>query len=64
VGVLDSYPATTATDAKGLKDGQAFTLKLAAPEKVVAVRIIGKPAAGDNPRQAFSSCAELQALPE
>lgn len=64
VGVLDSYPATTATDAKGLRDGQTFTLKLAAPEKVVAVRVIGKPAVGDNPRQSFSSCAELQALPE
>jgi len=64
VGTLDSYPATTATDAKGLKDGQAFSLRLAAPEKVVAVRVVGKPATGDNPRQSFSSCAELQALPE
>jgi hypothetical protein len=27
-----------------------------------AVRIMGKPACGDNPREAFSSCAELQAF--
>jgi hypothetical protein len=64
VGTLDSYPATTATDSRGLKDGQSFTLRLAAPEKVVAVRVIGKPAVGDNSKQSFSSCAELQALPE
>lgn len=64
VGTLDGYPATTATEARGLKDGQVFTLQLAAAEKVVAVRVIGKPATGDNPKQSFSSCAELQALPE
>lgn len=64
VGVLDSYPVTTATDSRGLKEGQTFTLRLATPEKVIAVRVIGKPATGDNPLQSFSSCAELQALPE
>ncbi|MCC2668609.1 MAG: retaining beta-L-arabinofuranosidase [Armatimonadetes bacterium] len=63
-GTLDDYPATTATNARGLKPGQLFTLRLAAPQKVWAVRVIGKPAHGDNPQQAFSSCAELQALPE
>jgi len=64
VGTLESYPTTTATDSRGLKDGQSFTLRLATAEKVVAVRVIGKPAVGDNPKQSFSSCAELQALPE
>jgi len=60
IGRLDDYPATTATDAKGLKDGQTFTLRL--PEHVIckAIRVSGKPAHGDNPAQAFSSCAELQ----
>jgi hypothetical protein len=28
----------------------------------VAIRVIGKPSSGDNPAQAFSSCAELQAF--
>jgi DUF1680 family protein len=64
VGVLEEYPATTATDSAGLRDGQSFTLRLAAPVPVVAVRVIGKPASGDRPTQAFASCAELQAFPE
>jgi hypothetical protein len=63
VGMLTDYPATTATDNKGLKAGQKFTFKLPAPVSVVAVRIMGKPASGDNPNQAFSSCAELSLLP-
>ncbi len=29
---------------------------------VGSIRVIGKPACGDNPQQAFSSCAELQAF--
>lgn len=61
IGTLDGYPATTATDAKGLKGGESFTLKLSQASEVWGVRIIGTPACGDNPRQAFSSCAELQA---
>ncbi len=63
VGALEDYPATTATDSRGLRDGQPFTLRLPRPMSVVAVRVIGKPACGDNPRQAFSSCAELEAFP-
>jgi hypothetical protein len=63
VGTLGDYPATTATDNKGLQAGQKFTLKLAPPLSVIAVRIMGKPASGDNPNQAFSSCAELSLLP-
>jgi hypothetical protein len=30
--------------------------------KVFAIRILGKPACGDNARQAFASCGELQAF--
>lgn len=62
VGILDDYPATTATDAHDLHDGQLFTLQLKEPQQVVAVRVIGQPAGGDNPRQAFASCGELQAF--
>lgn len=62
VGTLDSYPATTATDAAGLKDGQTFTLRLTQPLPVIAVRVVGKPASGDSPNQSFASCAELQAF--
>lgn len=60
VGTLDEYPATTATDSRGLKEGQAFTLRLKEPVEALAIRIVGKPAHGDNPKQAFASCAELQ----
>jgi hypothetical protein len=63
VGELADYPATTATENAGLKLGQAFTLKLAQPVEALAVRVMGKPASGDNPAQAFASCAELQAFP-
>ena len=62
VGALDDYPATTATDNKALQDGQAFALRLPAAIDVVAVRAIGQPAGGDNPKTPFASCAELQAF--
>ena len=62
VGALTDYPTATATDAAGLKGGERFTCQLAKPEKAFALRVIGKPACGDNPQQAFSSCAELQAF--
>lgn len=61
VGEFKDYPATTATDPAGLRGGERFTCQLAVPTKVLAVRVVGKPASGDNPEQAFSSCAELQA---
>jgi DUF1680 family protein len=60
VATLDSYPDATATDPMGLQDGQKFEATFA-PISAVAVRILGKPACGDSPAQAFSSCAELQA---
>ncbi|MGA2865284.1 MAG: beta-L-arabinofuranosidase domain-containing protein [Verrucomicrobiota bacterium] len=61
---IADYPATTATDSASLADEarRTFTVRLEKPEKAAAVRVIGKPACGDNPRQAFSSCAELQAF--
>ena len=62
LAVLDAYPATTATDPAGLRGGEAFDLTLPAPVTAVALRIVGKPACGDNPAQAFASCAELDAF--
>jgi hypothetical protein len=64
VGELTDYPATTATDSAKLADGARFTCKLAAPVKALAVRVTGKPAHGDSPQQAFSSCAGLWATPQ
>lgn len=60
VATLDSYPATSATDRAGLQPAQAFEVRFA-PVEVWAVRVSGRPACGDNPRQAFASCAELAA---
>jgi hypothetical protein len=65
VGELDQYPATTATQAEGMGRWWAddrYTLLLKTPLSFVAVRVIGKPAGGDNPHQAFASCTELQAF--
>lgn len=65
VGELADYPATTATTAadRRLTSGEmSFTLNLAAPETFVALRVVGVPACGDEPKQAFASCAELQAF--
>jgi hypothetical protein len=61
---LKNYPATTATNPAGLKGGERFACQLASPIKALAVRVIGKPASGNNPRRVFSSCAELQAFDE
>ncbi|MFO0959386.1 MAG: glycoside hydrolase family 127 protein, partial [Isosphaeraceae bacterium] len=47
IGTLDDYPATKATENRGLKEGQAFTLRLAEPVTASAVRVIGKPSSGD-----------------
>jgi uncharacterized protein len=61
VGTLPGYPPTTDTDPKKLTDGQEFTLTLPAPVSIAAVRVVGKPACGDNPNLRFTSCAELRA---
>ncbi len=63
VAVLEGYPDTTATDAKGVRHGVRFTVRFD-PVEAVAIRILGKPASGDNPAQAFASCAELMAFEE
>jgi uncharacterized protein len=62
VGELDSYPATTALNSGGLHAGEVFSCRLKQPVKASAVRIVGKPACGDSPQQAFASCSELQAF--
>ncbi len=62
VGELRAYPATTDTEPAGLKAGEVFEFSLPEPKPIYGVRVIGKPASGDKPDQAFSSCAELQVL--
>ena len=62
VGSLDYYPSTTASSHAGLKGGEQFTFALPAKQKVVGICVSGTPAGGDNPNQAFASCAELQAF--
>lgn len=61
---LTTYPATTATNSAGLDTDPppSFTVLLPHPLKAVGVRVIGRPATGDDPKQAFSSCAELGAF--
>ena len=61
VGKLKDYPATTTTSPAGLAGGEQFTCQLSQKTKVFGVRVIGKPAGGDNPKQAFAACAELLA---
>ena len=62
IGELSTYPSTTSSDPGGLRPGQEFSCALKQPVTTWAIRILGKPASGDNPNQAFSSCAELQAF--
>lgn len=62
IGELQDYPATTASQAQSLVPAQQFALRLEAPLRFVAVRVLGKPSSGDRPQQAFVTCAELQAF--
>jgi hypothetical protein len=65
IGVLDEYPLTTASSPENLERWNAdaqFTLRLKSPVTFVALRVIGKPACGDNPTQAFATCTALQAF--
>jgi hypothetical protein len=64
VARLESYPATSATDAAGLRGGERFAVMLPQAERALGLRVLGKPASGDNAQQAFTSCAELQGLTE
>lgn len=61
VASLESYPEATSSRKPRLADGQRFEVRLNGPARAIAIRIVGKPSSGDNPRQAFSSCAELAA---
>lgn len=63
LGSLPNYPRTTISNPAGLKPGQKFDLVLPKKMKVLAIRVVGTPASGDNPKQSFSSCGELQAFP-
>jgi len=64
IGTLNSYPNTTATARRTLTRMDRFELVLPEPVSCVGLRIIGKPATGSSPNQAFSSCAELQGFSE
>lgn len=64
VGELADYPATTGTQGDDLQRwwmDARFTLVLPQPVQLVAVRVLGTPAGGNQPQQAFASCTELQA---
>ena len=63
LAMIECYPGTTKVDAKGLRGGERFWI-VTPPTRCVAIRVIGHPACGDNPNQAFSSCAELRAFKE
>lgn len=63
-GFPDSPTATNGQHERLTWSNRQFTLKLAKPETFVAVCVVGVPASGDNPQQAFSSCAELPAFAE
>jgi DUF1680 family protein len=62
VGEFADYPATTAAGAAGLAGGERFTCTLPEPVQAAAIRVVGRPAGGDAPNQAFSSCGGLQAF--
>ena len=68
--VVSAAPTTaivfgfTGYRSAGLKNGQAFTLRLAQPIRIFGIRVIGKPASGDKATQSFASCSELQAFAE
>ena len=64
VAEITDYPATTSKDSAEMEGSESFNCNLTNPLKVWALRVVGKPACGDNPQQAFSSCAELQAFSE
>lgn len=63
IAEIKAYPETTEADCSTLSDEQrrTFRVDLARRVQVVGIRVIGRPASGDNPRQAFSSCASLRA---
>ncbi len=62
LGSLEGYPETTGENRRGLKGGEVFEYQMPNAQKVYGIRIQGVPSTGDNPRQAFASCGELQAF--
>jgi len=62
VAELKDYPATTTASAENLHGLESFNGQLSVPTQVFGVRVVGKPASGDNPHGAFSSCSKLQAF--
>lgn len=64
VAEITDYPATSARDPEEMEGGEHVTCKLTRPVQAWGVRVVGKPATGDNPQQSSSSCAELQAFSE
>lgn len=61
VATLSDYPDTTSASAGNLVAGQIFEQSFA-DTAVYGLRVIGKPASGNNPAQSFSSASELQAF--
>jgi DUF1680 family protein len=61
VGVLEAYPSTTAADPAGLAAGERFECVLPEPVEATAVRVVGVPSSGSQPKQAFATCGELEA---
>ena len=48
IAELNDYPATTAANAGGLKGGETFTCQFEKAVTVFGVRVVGKPACGDD----------------
>ena len=51
VAEISDYPATTAKNSAEMEGGEHVVCKLASPIKAWAVRVMGKPACGDNPNR-------------
>jgi uncharacterized protein len=64
VATLDAYPETTAGEAKSVEAGKTYEATSNAPMTITAVRIVGKPSQGTNPRWSYTTCAELAAYAE
>jgi hypothetical protein len=61
---ITDYPATTAKNSAEMEGGEHVTCKLTSPVHAWALRVVDKPASGENPQQTSSSCAEVQAFSE
>jgi len=61
VAAFRDYPDTTRDKPGKVHEGLRVSVSFP-PIEAVAIRVTGTPASGDNPRQAFASCAELMAF--